>query len=62
MAAEAAPLVPIRDRLIDAITAMIPNACLIGDRYRRLPGQLCLGLAGMGLSCVCPITHCGVAS
>ena len=47
MAAEAARLVQIRDRLIDAITATIPNAYLIGARYRRLPGHICLGLAGM---------------
>jgi cysteine desulfurase len=47
MAAEAARLVQIRDRLIDAITSTIPNAYLIGDRYRRLPGHICLGFAGM---------------
>jgi cysteine desulfurase len=47
MAAEAARLVQIRDRLIDTITATIPNAYLIGDRYRRLPGHICLGFAGM---------------
>jgi cysteine desulfurase len=46
MAAEAARLVQIRDRLIDTITTMIPNAYLIGDRYRRLPGHICLGFAG----------------
>jgi cysteine desulfurase len=47
MAAEAARLVQIRDRLIDAIIAMVPNAYLIGDRYCRLPGHICLGLSGM---------------
>jgi cysteine desulfurase len=47
MADEAARLVQIRDRLTDAIVAAIPNAYLIGDRYRRLPGHICLGFAGM---------------
>lgn len=26
---------------------MLPNAYLIGHRYRRLPGHICLGFAGM---------------
>ena len=32
--------------LFDGISATIPNAYFIGDRYRRLPGHLCLGFAG----------------
>ena len=47
MADEAARLVRIRDFLIDSITATIANAYLIGHRYRRLPGHICLGFAGM---------------
>ncbi|MGD0381882.1 MAG: cysteine desulfurase family protein [Thermoguttaceae bacterium] len=47
MADEAARLVKIRDYIIDSITELIPNAYLIGDRYRRLPGHICLGFAGM---------------
>jgi cysteine desulfurase len=47
MASEAARLVQIRDYLIDSIVGTIPNAYLIGDRYRRLPGHLCLGFDGM---------------
>jgi cysteine desulfurase len=47
MSAEAARLVKIREHLIDSIAEQIPNAYLIGDRYRRLPGHICLGFAGM---------------
>lgn len=47
MTAEAARLVKIREYLIDSITELIPNVYLIGDRYRRLPGHICLGFAGM---------------
>ena len=47
MSGEAARLVKLRDRLIDTVTATVPNAYLIGHRHRRLPGQVCLGFAGM---------------
>ncbi|HYP67219.1 MAG TPA: cysteine desulfurase family protein [Thiobacillaceae bacterium] len=46
MADEAARLVHLRDRLIDQVTATIPNAYLVGHRYLRLPGHICLGFAG----------------
>ncbi len=46
MSEEASYLVQLRDRLIDSITSVLPNAYLIGHRYRRLPGHVCLGLAG----------------
>jgi cysteine desulfurase len=46
MSEEASYLVQLRDKLIDSITAMLPNAYLIGHRYRRLPGHVSLGLAG----------------
>jgi len=46
MSDEAARLVRIRDHVIDSIMATIPNAYLIGDRYRRLPGHVCLGFSG----------------
>ncbi len=46
MAAEASRLVQLRDRLIDQVTENSANAYLIGHRYRRLPGHVCLGLAG----------------
>jgi cysteine desulfurase len=39
-------LVALRDRLIDATLACIPNAYLIGHRYKRLPGHVCLGFVG----------------
>jgi cysteine desulfurase len=46
MSSEASRLVRLRDRLILAIQAEIPNAYLIGHRYKRLPGHICLGFAG----------------
>ncbi|MEN6451869.1 MAG: cysteine desulfurase family protein [Thermoguttaceae bacterium] len=47
MADEAARLVRVRDFLIDSVLERIDNAYLIGDRYRRLPGHICLGFDGM---------------
>jgi cysteine desulfurase len=46
MSSEASRLVRLRDRIILAIQAEIPNAYLIGHRYKRLPGHICLGFAG----------------
>ena len=46
MGVETARLVGLREKLYDGISATIPNAYFIGDRYRRLPGHLCLGFAG----------------
>ena len=46
MSDEARRLVDLRDRLINGILAEIPNAYLIGHRYKRLPGHVCLGFAG----------------
>lgn len=46
MTAEASRLVRLRDRIILGIQAEIPNAYLIGHRYKRLPGHICLGFAG----------------
>lgn len=46
MSTEASRLVRLRDRLILGIQAEIPNAYLIGHRYKRLPGHICLGFAG----------------
>jgi cysteine desulfurase len=47
MAGEAARLVQIREFLIDSIGETIDNAYFIGDRYRRLPGHVCLGFEGL---------------
>jgi cysteine desulfurase len=47
MSQEAARLVKLRDRIIETVAAMLPNAYLIGHRHRRLPGHLCLGFAGL---------------
>lgn len=47
MAADAARLVQLREHLIETIRTKLPMAYLIGDRYRRLPGHLCLGFAGL---------------
>lgn len=46
MASEAARQVHLRDRLIDGVRELLPNAYLIGHRYRRLPGHVCIGFAG----------------
>ena len=46
MPAEAVRLVELRDYLIQSLTASLPNAYVVGHRYRRLPGHICLGLAG----------------
>lgn len=46
MSGEAVRLVSLRDRIIETIAARIPNTYLIGHRYRRLPGHICLGFAG----------------
>jgi cysteine desulfurase len=43
---EASDLVRLRDRIIDTLTAENPTVYLIGHRFRRLPGHICLGLAG----------------
>jgi len=46
MAEEAARLVNQREKLAEGILAALPNAYLIGHRYKRLPGHLSIGLAG----------------
>jgi cysteine desulfurase len=46
MPVEAARLVHLRDRLIDGIAGLFPQAYLIGHRFYRLPGHVCVGLAG----------------
>ena len=47
MADDAAREVRIRERLIDGVQGLAPNAYLIGHRYRRLPGHICFGFQGM---------------
>jgi cysteine desulfurase len=44
---EACRLVNLRDRLIEGMIAVAPNAYLIGHRYRRLPGHICVGFDGL---------------
>ncbi len=46
MSAEASRLVRLRDRIITEVSEQIPNVYLIGHRYKRLPGHICLGFAG----------------
>jgi cysteine desulfurase len=43
---EASDLVRLRDRIIDTLIAHDSSVYLIGHRFRRLPGHICLGLAG----------------
>jgi cysteine desulfurase len=46
MNTEAIRLVNFRDRIITSITKQNPEVYLIGHRYKRLPGHICLGVAG----------------
>lgn len=46
MSAEALRLVRLRDRILIEVSQQIPTVYLIGHRYKRLPGHLCLGFAG----------------
>jgi len=43
---EATRLVRLRDRLLESVEAALPNVRLLGHRFRRLPGHLCLALEG----------------
>jgi cysteine desulfurase len=47
MAQDSVRLVSLRDQLIDGIEERIPNAYVIGHRFRRLPGHICLGISGL---------------
>jgi cysteine desulfurase len=47
MADEAVRLVRVRERLVGELLAAIPGAYLFGHRFRRLPGHICLGFAGL---------------
>ena len=46
MNAETRRLVKIRDRILTGIAEQVPNAYLIGHPIKRLPGHICLGVAG----------------
>jgi cysteine desulfurase len=46
MDAESVRLANFRDRIIAGIEEKIPNAYLIGHPRKRLPGHICLGVAG----------------
>ena len=40
-------VVTLRERLWKKIKSLVPPAYVIGHRYRRLPGHLCLGFGGL---------------
>lgn len=46
LAEENARLVSLGERILTGLESSVPNTYLIGDRYRRLPGHLCLGFRG----------------
>ncbi len=46
ISAEALRLSSFRDKIIARITERIPDAYMIGHRTNRLPGHICLGIAG----------------
>ena len=46
LAEENARLVQMGERILTDLASSVPHAYLIGDRYRRLPGHLCVGFQG----------------
>ena len=46
MTIEATRLVNLRDRILTSLAEKVPNAYLIGHGKKRLPGHICLGIAG----------------
>ncbi len=46
MADESVYLVGLRERIITQVQAEIANSYIIGDRFQRLPGHICLGFSG----------------
>ncbi|MGA2036376.1 MAG: cysteine desulfurase family protein [Acidimicrobiales bacterium] len=46
LAEENARLVLLGERILRDLASRLPHAYLIGDRYRRLPGHLCVGFQG----------------
>ena len=47
MVQEAVRLVALRDRIFAGIAACGKNAYVVGDRFRRLPGHVCVAFAGL---------------
>ncbi|WP_041795603.1 cysteine desulfurase family protein [Pararhodospirillum photometricum] len=43
---DAVRLVALREHLLEGLETRVPQVYVIGDRWRRLPGHLCLGFAG----------------
>jgi cysteine desulfurase len=46
MNSEASRLAALRDRILAGVAEQVPNAYLIGHPQKRLPGHICLGVAG----------------
>jgi cysteine desulfurase len=46
MATEAVRIVALRERLIEGLQHRAPNVRVIGNRWRRLPGHVCLSFSG----------------
>ncbi len=64
MAAEAARLVGLRERILERVTTAIPRARLVGHRFRRLPGHLCFmfeGLEGEAIRLLLALDEAGIA-
>jgi cysteine desulfurase len=47
IAVEAARVVTLRERLWEKIESLVPSVYVVGHRYQRLPGHLCLGFRGL---------------
>jgi cysteine desulfurase len=64
MTEESARLVQLREKLITGIEAITSKAYVIGHRYRRLPGHLCLGfedLEGEAIKLLLLLDEAGIA-
>ncbi|MDQ5988447.1 MAG: Cysteine desulfurase IscS [Syntrophus sp. SKADARSKE-3] len=64
MAMETARLVRLRYKIMEAICEYFQNVYLIGHEYKRLPGHICLGFAGMeglGIKLLLDLDHHGIA-
>ena len=65
MCDDAPRLVGFSDRIIKTLAERIPNSYLIGHRYRRLPGHLCLGFRGQeneGITMLLELDEAGIAA
>jgi cysteine desulfurase len=64
MTQETTRLVRLREKLITGVEAITPHAYIIGHRYRRLPGHICLGfheLEGQAIKLLLSLDEQGIS-